>query len=80
MNSLYVPLSQEILMLIALVGGKMILLTLQAKKLTLSSSTGYAQIIDKPNHVVNNSMSCIDLYILYKQKYNFKSWSRCYDF
>ena len=79
-NSRYVPLSQEILMLIALVGGKMILLTLQAKKLTLISSTGYAQIIDKPNHVVNNSMSCIDLYILYKQKYNFKSWSWCYDF
>ena len=36
MNSLYVPLSQDILMLIPLVGGKMILLTLQAKKLTLS--------------------------------------------
>ena len=36
MNSLYVPLLQEILMLVPLVGGKMILLTLQAKKLTLS--------------------------------------------
>ena len=34
MNSLNVPLSQEILMLVALVGGKMILLTLQVKKLT----------------------------------------------
>ena len=36
MNSLHLPLSLEILMLVALVGGKMILLTLQAKKLTLS--------------------------------------------
>ena len=44
------------------------------------NSRGYAQIIDKPNHVVDNSMSCIDLYILYKQKYNLKSWSRCYHF
>ena len=27
----------------------------------LTSSAGYTQIIDKPTHVVNNSMSCIDL-------------------
>ena len=26
-----------------------------------TSSTGYKQIIDKPTHVVNDSMSCIDL-------------------
>ena len=36
MNSQYVPLSQEILTLVALVVGKTILLTLQVKKLTLS--------------------------------------------
>ena len=36
MNSLYVPLSQEILMLVALAGGKMKLLPLQGKKSTLS--------------------------------------------
>ena len=38
---------------------------------SLTSSAGYTQIIDKPTHVVKNSM-----YILYKQNYNFKSWSR----
>ena len=27
----------------------------------LISSAGYSQIIDKPTHIVNNSMSCIDL-------------------
>ena len=36
MNSLYVPLSHEILTLVALVGEKTMLLTLQVKKLTLS--------------------------------------------
>ena len=61
MNSLYVPFSWEILMLVALVDEKRILLTLQVKKLTLTSSGGCTQIIDEPTHVVNNSMSCIDL-------------------
>ena len=28
---------------------------------SLPSSAGYKQIIDKPTHVINNSMSCIDL-------------------
>ena len=28
---------------------------------SLTSSAGYKQIIDKPAHVINNSMSCIDL-------------------
>ena len=28
---------------------------------TLTSSAGYAQIIDKPTHIRNNSISCIDL-------------------
>ena len=28
---------------------------------SLTSSAGYSQIIDKPTHIVNNSMSCIDL-------------------
>ena len=36
MNSLYVSLSQDILMVVALDGEKMALLTLQTKKLTLS--------------------------------------------
>ena len=48
MNSLYVPFSREILTLVALVGGKKILLTLQVKILTLSHP---------PTHVANNSMS-----------------------
>ena len=63
MNSLHLPLSQEILMLAPLFSGKIILLTLQANKLTLSSSAGYAQTIDKPPHVGNNSLSCIDLFV-----------------
>ena len=46
---------------------------------SLTSSAGYIQIIDKPIHVVNNSI-CIEPYIFYKQKYNFKSWGRFYDF
>ena len=28
---------------------------------SLTSSAGYKQIIDKHTHVINNSMSCIDL-------------------
>ena len=28
---------------------------------TLTSSAGYKQIINKPTHTVNNSISCIDL-------------------
>ena len=28
---------------------------------SLISSTGYSQIVDKATHIVNNSMSCIDL-------------------
>ena len=28
---------------------------------TLTSSTGYKQIINKPTHIVSNSFSCIDL-------------------
>ena len=31
---------------------------------SLTSSAGYKQIIDKPTHVINNSMSCIDLIFL----------------
>ena len=42
-------------------GGKITLLTQKGKKLTLISSAGYKQIIDKPTHVINNSMSYIDL-------------------
>ena len=29
---------------------------------SLLTSGGYNQIIDKPTHIINNSMSCIDLY------------------
>ena len=31
------------------------------ERASLTSSPGYTQIIDKPTHVINNSMSCIDL-------------------
>ena len=61
MNFYYVQSSQVILMLDAHGGGKMTLQTQQDKKLTLTSLAGYKQIIDKPTHVINNSMSCIDL-------------------
>ena len=30
---------------------------------SLTSSAGYTQIIDKPTHVANNSMSCIELHM-----------------
>ena len=61
MDSHYVQLSQVILMDDAQGSGKMTLLTQQGKKLILTSSAGYKKIIDKPTHVINNSMSCIDL-------------------
>ena len=51
-------MSQEILMLVAQDGGKMILLSLLLLSLTLSA--GCKQMIDKPTYVVNNSMSYID--------------------
>ena len=63
-----VQLSLEILMLVAQDGGKMTLLTQQITKLTLSirASAEYRQIIDKPTHVVKDSLSCINIYyILY---------------
>lgn len=47
-------------MLVAQYYGRMKLVTQQAQKLSLSLSTGYKQMSDKPNHVVNNSISCID--------------------
>ena len=61
MDSHYVQLSQVILMDDAQGSGKMTLLTQQGKTLILTSSAGYKKIIDKPTHVINNSMSCIDL-------------------
>ena len=68
MNSQYVLLSQEILTLVALVGGKKRITNTPGQKIdSLRSSAGYTQIIDKPNHVVNNSVSCIDL-IFYTNK------------
>ena len=60
MNSHYVQLSQAILMLDAQGGEKMTLLTQQGKKLTLTSSPGHKKVIDKPTHVINNSIPCID--------------------
>ena len=54
-NLFYVQLSQEILMVIAQDGGRMILIQ-QVKKSTLTLSAGCKQIIDKPTHVINNSM------------------------
>ena len=59
---LFVELTQDILMLVVQIGGKMLLPTQYARNLnSLTSSAGYSQIIDKPTHIVNNSMSCIDL-------------------
>ena len=51
-------------MLAPLFSGKIILLTLQANKLTLSH----------PQQDMHKLLT-----FLYKQKYNFKSWSRCYN-
>ena len=34
---------------------------------SLTLSAGYNQIIDKPTHIVNNSMSCIDLFFCTNQ-------------
>ena len=64
MNSLHLPLSQEILMLAPLFSGKIILLTLQANKLTLShpQQDMHKLLINHP-HVGNNSLSCIDLFV-----------------
>ena len=47
MNSLHVPLSQDILMLVALVSGKMMLVTLQVKKFSLSRPQ-INQLINQP--------------------------------
>ena len=47
-------------MLAAQSGGKTT--NLQGQELdSLTLSAGYNQVIDKPTHVINNSMSCIDL-------------------
>ena len=39
---------------------------------SLTSSAGYKQVFDKPTHVANNSLSCIDLIICTKQNVIFK--------
>ena len=62
MNSLYLPLSQDILMLFALVGTKMILLNSSGQETdSLVSSAGYVQMFDKPTYGVINSMWYTDL-------------------
>ena len=45
----------------------------------LTSSAGYAQIIDKPTHILNNSMSCIDL-IFCTNKNIISNHGVCFDF
>ena len=45
-------------MLVVRIGGKMISTIRQVRT---TSSAGNSQIIDKPTHIANNSMSCIDL-------------------
>ena len=68
MNFLYVQLSREILMLVAQDGGRMILLTQQVNKSTLPHyQLDIKKIFDKPSHVANNSMSCIDLFFCANQ-------------
>ena len=59
---LFVQLSQEILMLVVKTDCKNDITNSVGQELdSLTSSAGYSQIIDKPTHVVNSSMSCIDL-------------------
>ena len=59
---LFVQLSQEILMLVVETDWKNDITNSVGQELdSLTSSAGYSQIIDKPIHIVNNSMSCIDL-------------------
>ena len=59
---LFVQLSQEILMLVVKTDCKNDITNSVGQELdSLTSSAGYSQIIDKPTHVVNNSVSCIDL-------------------
>ena len=58
---LFVQLSQEILMLVVKTDCKNDITNSVGQELdSLTSSAGYSQIIDKPTHVVNNSVSCID--------------------
>ena len=59
---LFAQLSQEILMLVVQIGGKMLLPTQYARNLnSLTSSAGYSQIFGKPTHITNSSMPCINL-------------------
>ena len=60
-NSLYVQLSQVTLMLDAQGGGKMILITQRGKKLNLSHHQLDISKLLINLHVINKSMSCIDL-------------------
>ena len=64
MNFLYVQMSQEILLLAAQDGGRMILLTQQVKKSTLTSSASCKQIIDKPTHVVITICHALTFYFV----------------
>ena len=61
MNFQSPQLSRAILMPVVQGGRKMLLLTQLVKNQSLTSSAGNKQIIDKHTHIVNNSMSCIDL-------------------
>ena len=60
-NFHYFQQLQVILMLVAQGGGKIISPTFRVKSLTLTLSAGYNQILDKPTHVIINSVSCINL-------------------
>ena len=61
-NFRYVQLSWAILMLVVQDGGRKILLTQQVKKSILSHyQLDINKFIDKPTHIINNSMSYIDL-------------------
>ena len=54
---LFVQLSQEILMLLVETDWKNYITNSVVQELdSLTSSAGYSQIIDKPTHIVNNSM------------------------
>ena len=61
MNFHYVQFSKKILMLVGQDGCRMILLTQQIKKLSLTSLAGYKELADKSTHAANNYISCINL-------------------
>ena len=73
MNFLSAQLLLEILMIFVQIGGKtkfQIQQEIGQEKDSFTSSVGYTQTIEKPTHVINISMLCIDLIIFTNQNIN----------